>query len=152
MVLMNNFDQINIWRSDFGKKYTERNYYDLIENSYIKKFGINKKKINSDFIHFFKKNFSFLEIGCNIGNQLRLLQSVGFDNLTGIDVQEDAIRIAIENNNNIKFIQGNAEQLPFQDNSIDVIITNNLLIHLDKENLLKTVSEICRVTKNILVF
>ena len=62
-------------------------------------------------------------------------------------MQEDAIRIAIENNNNIKFIQGNAEQLPFQDNSIDVIITNNLLIHLDKENLLKTVSEICRVTK-----
>ena len=51
-------------------------------------------------------------------------------------MQEDAIRIAIENNNNIKFIQGN-EQLPFQDNSIDVIITNNLLIHLDKENLLK---------------
>ena len=58
MVLMNNFDQINIWRSDFEKKYTERNYYDLIENSYIKKFGINKK-INSDFIHFLKKFFFF---------------------------------------------------------------------------------------------
>ena len=58
MVLMNNFDQINIWRSDFGKKYTERNYYDLIENSYIKNLGLIKK-INTDFIHFFKKIFLF---------------------------------------------------------------------------------------------
>lgn len=144
---MVDLSQINIWKSKFGKDYTKRNFYDKLENSYIQKFGCNKEIINNDFINYFDKDYSFLEVGCNIGNELKILKKSGFKKLTGIDTQKHAIEIARSNLKSVEFIHGNAENLPFEDNTFDVVFTNNLLIHLNSKNLITAIKEMKRITK-----
>ena len=75
----------NIFKNNDDKEFNKR---------YIEKFGTTKNKINKDFYKYFKKNFKFLEIGCNVGMQLKIINKSGFKNLFGIDIQQRAINEA----------------------------------------------------------
>jgi|GEM_PF-363533 len=49
------------------------------------------------------------------------------------------------------YIQGDARKLPFPDNSFEAVIASDLLEHVSKEDRLKVLEELCRVSKNYVI-
>ena len=69
------------WTSSFGSKYTLRNNPNTVQkfnNLYKKQFGYSRTDINNKYIKYFKKNYKFLELGCNVGFQLNILKKKKF--------------------------------------------------------------------------
>src|SRR3989339_1912388 len=101
--------QQNFWLSNFGKKYTERNIAGPkeLDKIYIDRYGLSRSAMNDQFL----KNLALediLEVGCNVGDMLNLLQTQGYNNLFGIEIQEYAVERAKQLTKNINIIQGSA--------------------------------------------
>ena len=92
-------------------------------------------------------NSSLLDVGCAKGFMLYDL-TLMIPNITvsGIDISEYAIENAVEE---IKpFVSvANAKSLPYDDNSFDVVISINTVHNLEREECVKALQEIERVSK-----
>jgi pseudaminic acid biosynthesis-associated methylase len=141
--------QLKRWNSVFGKKYTDRNALTLngFDKSYIKKYRITRTAMNKDFLNKMDRSIRILEVGSNIGNQLRLLQKMGFRNLYGIEPQEYATEIAKKTTKGINIIKGSAFDIPFKDKYFDLVFTSGVLIHINPKDLKRAMKEICRCSK-----
>ena len=138
--------QRQTWEGDFGAEYLKRNIYD-IDELYTKNYGTNKTQMNTKFLKNIPKDARILEVGTNIGVPLKHLQSMGFTNLYGIDLQPRAIEYAKQTSENLYIIKGDALDIPFKDNYFDLVYTHGVLIHISPENIKKAISEIHRVSK-----
>lgn len=93
-----------------------------------------------------------LDVGCGLGGPCRLLADEYNCQATGIDLSNEYIRTAnklselVNLNNKTTFIQGNATELPFEDNSFDVVWTQHVQMNIPKKK--KFYSEINRVLKS----
>ena len=88
--------QKKTWLGSFGSEYTKRDMkldLKVFEQYYVDNYGISKSEMNKVFCEYFKKNFKFLETGCNVGSQLAIMKKNKFNNLYGIDIQRSAINI-----------------------------------------------------------
>jgi pseudaminic acid biosynthesis-associated methylase len=144
-------NQMNFWSGDFGRDYTERNSpksLEVFNQSYIDRFGVSRFDMFESFIGELHKDSKILEVGCNIGMQLRALQQLGFKNLYGIELQWYAVEKAKASSELINIIQGSAFDLPFKDNYFDLVMTNGVLIHISPDDLPKAISEIIRCSKS----
>jgi pseudaminic acid biosynthesis-associated methylase len=141
--------QINFWKGDFGKEYTDRNHYtdEVWDEFYKKNWGKTKLEMNQNFISQLPKDIKILEVGCNIGLQLRGLQRAGFQNLYGIELQPYAVEEAKKLTKNINIICGSGFDLPFKDNYFDIVCTNGVLIHIAPDDLPKIMKEMVRCSK-----
>lgn len=141
--------QMEDWAGNFGKEYTDRNALSLQELDLLYQgyFGITRREMNQDFIGDFDKDMKILEVGSNIGNQLLLLQQMGFKNLYGIELQSYAVELAKSRTKGINIIQGSAFDIPFRDDFFDLVFTSGLLIHIAPENITRVLDEIYRCTK-----
>ncbi len=94
---------------------------------------------------------SVLDIGCGLGGPCRMLAEEYDCNTTGIDLSNEYIRTANELSKLVKlddkttFIQGDATQLPFEDQSFDVVWTQHVQMNIPNKK--KFYSEIHRVLK-----
>lgn len=88
-----------------------------------------------------KKYNHILEIACGTGRVTKhLANSVNYDSLTATDLNQDMIEVAkgIVKNNNIKWQQADALDLPFEKNSFDlVVIQFGIMFFPDREKGLK---------------
>lgn len=82
-----------------------------------------------------------VDLGCGRGNDvLRMAEEVGGDGkVYGVDITDamldKARRTAQKMDiNNVEFIRSNLESLPFEDNSVDLIISNCTINHVDNKN------------------
>lgn len=95
-----------------------------------------------------KKYPDILEIACGTGRvTAHLARSVKHDTLTATDLNQDMIEVAKKkiNSNKIRWMQADAMQLPFQDNSFDlVVIQFGIMFFPDKQ---KGLREAYRVLK-----
>lgn len=87
-----------------------------------------------------------LEVGCGRGYLSNLLSLEGHQ-VTGVDIH-------IENDlvnkfNNIQFIEGNIQKLPFENHSFDTVICTHTLEHV--QDIYGALIELRRVTKNRLI-
>jgi len=141
--------QMKEWMEGFGKKYTDRNALTLDEMNemYRKKFGISKEDLNNLFIAEMNRNIKILEVGSNIGNQLLLLQKMGFKNLYGIEPQEYAVELSKKITKNINIIKGDVFNIPFKDNFFDLVFTSGVLIHINSHDIKIALREIYRCSK-----
>lgn len=124
------------------KQYSNRT--DSLDNSFIEKckwFEIYYSKfykIHIDSISI--KNPKILEIGCNRGYLLKVLNNDGYDNLVGIDLSDDDLSHAKKINPNCLLKNVDAfEFLEDNKSTFDVIIIKAVLEHIPKssiENLL----------------
>ena len=129
--------QENFWTGEFGREYTNRNSRHLDEwnDFYRRTWGHSKMDMNAEFLGGISRDARLLEVGCNTGMQLMGLQTAGFTNLYGIDIQHYAVEKAREFVRDINILQGSGLDLPFKDNFFDVVCTNGVLIHIAPNDL-----------------
>jgi ubiquinone/menaquinone biosynthesis C-methylase UbiE len=99
-----------------------------------------------DFMAAVKPGGKLLEIGCSMGTDLLQLARRGLQ-VTGIDLTEAAIELAQRRfdlyNLKAELRTGNAENLPFADNSFDIVYSFGVLHHTP--DTLRAVEEVRRV-------
>jgi pseudaminic acid biosynthesis-associated methylase len=141
--------QSSLWSGEFGDRYTARNTYDAdqFRRLYRDRFGIPKEAINQLFLGDLPRDLKVLEVGCNIGFQLLLLEEMGFRSLCGVDLQPAALGRARSWLPGAGFARANALRLPFRDGAFDLVFTNGVLIHIAPERLPQAMGEIARCTR-----
>jgi len=135
--------QLNHWKNQFGEEYINRNQINEVNVSNAK--TVFKRTIGD------LKIDSILEIGSNIGINLIGIRKVFGDKLKIYAVEPNEFAFKdLSNNPEIKLEKGfncTAFKIPLPDNSVDLVFTNGVLIHIAPEDLKKAMSEIVRVSK-----
>lgn len=91
---------------------------------------------------------SILDVGCGKGFMLHdFMELLPHANLAGIDISEYAIEQAMENVKPCLQI-GDAQSLPYADNSFDLVISINSIHNLDRASCIKSLQEIQRVARD----
>lgn len=145
-------------------KESEYTYIDIIGKSYLS--AKNKtEKFLLDYYHDSEFNavkkilqkFSFtnvVDLGCGEGAWIDDYKKLGFKKLIGIDISEERLKIA-KNNGLSEIYCCNGKEMPFDDGSIDCLISNNVLINViqdqDKLDILKESKRILN-NKGIFIF
>jgi ubiquinone/menaquinone biosynthesis C-methylase UbiE len=98
-----------------------------------------------------KKNISILDVATGTGILAQLLGEMGYKRVLGTDVSEGMMNIAIKHAKesgieNISYSYANALELPFEDNTFDVVISSRLLWTLTEPE--AAIKEWHRVVKN----
>ncbi|MBF0233100.1 MAG: methyltransferase domain-containing protein [Desulfamplus sp.] len=141
--------QLELWRSNFGWRYAERNN-NLITDDDQRRLVRDWGRILAHAVTPFPE--SALEVGCNIGRNLIALRHF-IQKLHGIDPNRRAIELAskILLNSGIVVQEGDAFKLPFVDCSFDLVLTSGVLIHIAPNDLSAATDEIMRVSKRYIV-
>ncbi len=144
--------QTEVWRGEFGRDYTDRNTLDVdaLDALYRKNYGLTRTQINQNFLSSISKNASFLEVGCNTGNQLLLLQRMGYTNLSGLELQPYALEIARSRTRNVSLAQGSALAIPHPDASFDLVFTAGVLIHIAPDDLPRAMDQVHRCARTFI--
>ena len=104
--------------------------------------------MNKEFLDSVRSEVgNVLEVGCNIGMQLRILDQMGFINLSGIDYQLHAVEKAKGLTKNMNIIQASAFDIPFKDGYFDLVYTSGVLIHIAPKDISVVLKEIHRCAK-----
>ncbi|MDP8298561.1 MAG: methyltransferase domain-containing protein [Candidatus Tantalella remota] len=139
-------EQEKKWSGDFGEKYIRRNEFDTaaLDREYKKMYGVTARSLGEEFLGELDRDIKILEVGSNIGNQLLLLQKMGFKNLYGIEINPTAVEKAKERTKGVNLIQGSAFDIPFKDKYFDMVFTAGVLIHISPADIQKALKEIYR--------
>ncbi len=91
---------------------------------------------------------SLLDVGCGAGHHSKDLSSLGYE-VTGIDISVNGLlqaqSVSKADDQKINFVIGDVENLPFDDDSFDVVFCSLILHHFPKRNkLLKEISRVCK--------
>lgn len=135
-----------MWEGDSGRAYTDSSFMSAayVDTFWLDCRGIKRTELNRVFLDGIDRSARILEVGTNIGNQLILLQEVGFTNLYGIEPMDYAIELFKERTNNINIIKGTAFDLPFKDGFFDIVFTSGVLIHIAPSDIQQAMKEIYR--------
>jgi len=109
----------------------------------IKKFKERLRKLGAAE---WQRDARIVDIFCGRGNGLKALEQLGFSNLEGVDISRDLLG---RYSGPAKLIEADCRELPFDDNSRDIIIVQGGLHHLPSlpADLEHTLSEVGRVLK-----
>lgn len=88
-----------------------------------------------------------LEVGCGTGfTTYEIVRRVGESNVVAVDLTPEQMIKAVERFGNTNFVLGDAENLPFKDNTFDAAISAGSIEYWPNPQ--KGVSEMARVTKS----
>lgn len=137
--------QREIFLEKEGDAYFSRNKIKLEK----RKVGVTDPVINvlENFIgkKNFKKNSKLLEIGCGEGKRLKWISKNLNIKCYGIDPSKKAINIA--NRNDVKAMQGTADNLKFDNDKFDIVVFGTCLYLCDRSDLFQIAKETDRVLK-----
>src|ERR1035437_3886429 len=129
-------------QTDNYKKHTQRN---PIQRLLLWNFFRNFANLTAS-----KKVDSILDVGCGEGFTLNRLKEKGIGKkLEGIEYLPAAIDLGKKTYPDIKITQGTIYELPYKDNSFDLVLCTEVLEHLDKPQ--DALKELVRVSKRYLV-
>jgi pseudaminic acid biosynthesis-associated methylase len=135
-----NTPQLALWRSEFGRAYTERNDHDKPER--VEAWRAVLADIAPTRV---------LEVGCNLGWNLVYLDRLGIPELYGVEPQRDAVIRARQRHPHFTIVHGTAFELPFRDEFYDLVFTSGVLIHIAPESLEHALDEIHRVSRRWII-
>merc|ERR1712062_579697 len=107
--LKNIMTEEQFWKSDQGDKFAQAcsTWADGTDQDMLGYFQQSGTSIFTKVLNHLKKEFelshqnvNILDIGCSTGGKLAILESLGCQNLYGIDISEKAIQILKENHQN----------------------------------------------------
>lgn len=154
-VTKRNLDEAIINRTDDVRKVARRFDKDFFDGD--RKFGYGGykyhpkywNKVVKDFKDFYdlKDGSSILDVGCGKGFMLFDFQQLNKSfKLYGIDISEYAINNCKSEVS--KYLKvASCENLPFEDNSFDLVISINTIHNLDTNGCAKSLREISRVSR-----
>ncbi|ASJ00056.1 class I SAM-dependent methyltransferase [Thermococcus gorgonarius] len=91
-----------------------------------------------------------LDLACGVGGFSFLLEDLGFE-VVGLDYSPSMIRKAREfardKRSKVEFVEGDAKNLPFRENSFDYVLFIDSLVHFEPKELNQIFREIARVLK-----
>ncbi|HEX8315631.1 MAG TPA: methyltransferase domain-containing protein [Flavisolibacter sp.] len=97
-----------------------------------------------------------LEVGSGPGGNLDFIHRSGCKKITGVDISQQMISLSKEllSGKKIDIIKINGKDLPFNDQTFDIVFTSTVLQHNTDESLLQPlIKDICRVAKEeVLLF
>lgn len=122
------------------KKEYDNNYYDDINRQSVELMNIKYDK----FLSYIKTKIEpkvIVDLGCGSGTMCAYLQKkYPNSEVFGVDAFDIPLEQARQKHDKIKFLKCNLEEenFPFEDNSVDLIISHEVIEHLrDLENYLK---------------
>ncbi len=122
------------WAGQFGNEYIERNR----KLTNWKYNNTDRLEVTKSFFNDIPRDASILELGCNVGSIIRILDSMGFTDVTGIDMNEKAIKIISKAHPNYKF-----EHISIQEYNphvqFDLVYTSGVLIHQNPNKYLRRI-------------
>ena len=144
-----NTKQAKFWLGSFAEPYLKRNLFDpkQLDADYVTAYGMTRTRLNTEFLKSVPKDARILEVGANAGNILMSLQTMGYRNLYGIELNPDIVQVARHRAHGINIIQGDALDVPFKDGFFDLVLTSNVLIHIAPTTIKKALKEIGRCSK-----
>ncbi|MFC4542228.1 pseudaminic acid biosynthesis-associated methylase [Halosolutus amylolyticus] len=137
------------WAGEAGLKYTDRNPHtvDGLEELREEQYGVTQTELYEEILDDVDRDNKILEVGSNVGVQLRCLRNLGFENLYGLDIQSLAIEKSREYAPSIPAVVGDASRLPFKDETFDLVFTNGCLVTIPPELIDTVQAEITRCSK-----
>lgn len=125
--------------------------------TYYAELGTNKvsRSLVTLCEHFVTEQASILEIGCSSGRHLAHLHENGFENLTGIDINDESFEVMAAHYPDLAetgtFHTGPIERLvpEFADNTFDVVYSAETLQHIHPDDDW-VFEELARVTSGLL--
>jgi pseudaminic acid biosynthesis-associated methylase len=114
---------------------------------YKERTGITFEDVFKKIFSNIDKNAKILELGCNVGLKLSILQKLGFTNLTGVEINEKAFKIAKKNYPNIKFHNSSIEEFNSNGEQFDLVYTSGVLIHINPKALPEIIKKIISLSK-----
>lgn len=140
--------QEGIWRGEFGDAYTDRN---AVSKERLDALTANWAQILHSTMGLPPR--SILEVGANIGLNLRALRRLTEAELFALEPNGSARKRLVDDNvlpaTNV--FDGLASAIPLKDNSVDLAFTSGVLIHIHPDNLEASCRDIYRVTRRYLV-
>jgi pseudaminic acid biosynthesis-associated methylase len=132
--------QLDLWRSDFGRQYTDRNDVEKPERV------ATWRRLLGGIVPT-----RAIEVGCNVGWNLEYLRRLGASELYAVEPQAYAVARARSRAPEFGVLQGTAFDLPFKDNFADLAFTSGVLIHIAPADIARAMAEIYRVSKRWIV-
>lgn len=141
-------DNFKIWDydKDYGEVLYKRATGTLPEMECSKSFCEILRKV-------YRPGMKLLDVGCGAGHYLRSLinridKSI---NYTGIDATEKYINLAKQAfGKRARFLRGDINNLPFNDNSYDIVACNNVILHLPPPPILP-IRELIRISSRFVI-
>jgi 2-polyprenyl-3-methyl-5-hydroxy-6-metoxy-1,4-benzoquinol methylase len=84
-----------------------------------------------------------LDAGCGVGYGTALLKAVGAREALGVDVSADAVAAATASHADAEFVAANVRELPFPDDSFDVVVCFEVIEHVEGQA--AVIDELARV-------
>ena len=126
-------EEIREWPWDIYNRTRLGRYLTSRELSFIRKILSKTASIKS-----------ILEVGCGSGKLARLLDTDGYK-IVGLDHAELPLLWSKRNNNNITNVRGDAQDLPFKDDSFDCTIAIQMIDYLQQRR--KFYEEVRRILR-----
>jgi pseudaminic acid biosynthesis-associated methylase len=131
------------WAGNFGSEYTERNSAsaDALRGR-ARMWAAMGKAFHDD------PPKTALEVGCNLGLNLRVLPGLFDMELSAIE-PNDAARERVLKDKVLppeRLFAGFGDKIPLADGAVELAFTTGVLIHVHPDHLPATVDEICRVS------
>ena len=129
---------------DWRKKRKLKGRYDSTADSYDSRYeNIQEKKVEA-IKEYLKGSTRILDVGCGTGS---LLEEVSSDKelAVGVDFSIEMLRRARERLGDAKLILADADNLPFQDGTFDLVVSLTLLQNVPEPS--KTIREMARVVE-----
>lgn len=107
---------------------------------------VNRRRLFARMIRDLQlpRHAEVLDAGTSTGTNLRLLRELGFSNVQGVDISEDAIRFCAEKQLG-PVLHGDLCSLPFASAQFDLVLATDVIEHLEDDR--QAVSELFRVLK-----
>lgn len=129
----------NLWAGEFGDQYVERNA----------DAGAVRGPFWSEILRL-TSPLSVLEVGCNVGANLRWLAD-GNRRVVGVDVNRGAIAVLERDVSGVTGVEAPARSLPFGDREFDLTFTMGVLIHQPEESLGAVMDEMVRCSRRFVL-
>jgi uridylate kinase len=100
-------------------------------------------------IFLFLKPKKCLDVGCGTGIMVKILRRLGVD-AYGVEISDDALKLA--DKSIVPFLQkADILKLPFDKDEFDLVVTFDVLEHVDRIKINKAINETIRVSKKLIL-